>query len=69
MKRALYYLWFVLANDVGIYTLVQALVSNCSHGKSAEPGVLTEITVTTKKYIGYGKIEAKELKKPYQFNS
>ena len=54
---------------MGIYTHVQALVSNCSHGKSAEPGVLTEITVTTKKYIGYGKIEAKELKKPYLFNS
>ena len=61
------------ANDVGRIVYAheyKRLLTNRFHGKAAELAVLTEISVTTTKPIEYiyGKVEAKELKKPSPFN-
>ena len=48
---------------------VQAIsFTNHLHGKSAEQAVLTEITVLKPIEYIYGKMDAKELKKPFLFN-
>ena len=54
-----------------VYTYeYKRLLTNHLHGKAAEQAVLTEISVTTTEPIEYiyGKVEAKELKKPSLFN-